>query len=136
MRERRLWESAIAGAMQPDETLRTAAEDMRGRRVPGPHPAPARDRRDRLVKGVVPQIDDMVRQRINWADYQRYLNDPEGPAFLQGLCRHEIGGRAIPARCWTPPPRCRSTAPGRPQKCSMDGRERASPGPGRHDYLG
>ena len=34
-------------------------------------------------------------QRIGEHDYQRYLNDPERPAFLQELRRHEIGGRPI-----------------------------------------
>jgi hypothetical protein len=37
----------------------------------------------------------MVRQRIRWDDYQRYLKDPERPAFLQELRSHEIGGRPI-----------------------------------------
>jgi hypothetical protein len=44
---------------------------------------------------VVPQIDEMVRQRIPAAAYERYLTDPERPAFLQLLREHEIGGRAI-----------------------------------------
>ena len=46
-------------------------------------------------KDVAPQIDDMVRARIGEHDYQRYLSDPERPAFLQELRRHEIGGRPI-----------------------------------------
>ena len=44
-------------------------------------------------KDIAPQIDDMVRQRIRWDDYQRYLADPRRPAFLQELRHHEIGGR-------------------------------------------
>ena len=44
---------------------------------------------------VVPQIDEMVRQRIAPDAYQRYLKDPEREAFLQELRRHEIGGRRI-----------------------------------------
>jgi hypothetical protein len=38
----------------------------------------------------------MVRQRISPAEYARYLQDPERPAFLQTLREHEIGGRPIP----------------------------------------
>ena len=44
---------------------------------------------------VVPKIDGMVRERISPAEYERYLKDPERPAFLQALREHEIGGRRI-----------------------------------------
>jgi hypothetical protein len=44
---------------------------------------------------VVPEIDAMVRQRITPAEYERYMRDPERPAFLQALRAHEIGGRRI-----------------------------------------
>ena len=45
---------------------------------------------------VVPKIDEMIRQRVTPAEYDRYMRDPERPAFLQVLRAHEIGGRAIP----------------------------------------
>ena len=44
---------------------------------------------------VVPQIDEMVRQRITPSEYARYIKDPERPAFLDRLREHEIGGRRI-----------------------------------------
>ena len=44
---------------------------------------------------VVPKIDEMVRERIPAAEYERYLKDPERPAFLNLLREHEIGGRRI-----------------------------------------
>ena len=44
---------------------------------------------------VEPQIDEMVRQRIPPAEYERYRQDPERPAFLKLLREHEIGGRRI-----------------------------------------
>jgi hypothetical protein len=46
-------------------------------------------------KEVAPQIDEAVRQRVGPREYERYLADPERPAFLQALRTHEIGGRAI-----------------------------------------
>ena len=45
---------------------------------------------------VVPKIDEMVRQRVTPAEFDRYMKDPERPAFLQVLRAHEIGGRPIP----------------------------------------
>jgi hypothetical protein len=46
-------------------------------------------------KDVVPQIDDAVRERVSSREYERYLKDPERPAFLQELRAHEIGGTRI-----------------------------------------
>ena len=43
----------------------------------------------------MPKIDEMVRQRISAAEYERYRRDPERPAFLQELRAHEISGRRI-----------------------------------------
>jgi hypothetical protein len=96
MRERPPWELVIAAAMERDDTLGTATEAMR---AAADFPVNTRHLYEIAEAGwwldVVPQIDDMVRQRIRWDDYQRYLNDPERPAFLQELRRHEIGGRPI-----------------------------------------
>ncbi len=96
MRERATWESVIAAAMAHDDPAGTAIEAIRDAQE---WPVNMRHlyeiREAYWQKDVVPQIDDMVRQRITWAEYQRYLNDPERPAFLQELRRHEIGGRPI-----------------------------------------
>jgi conjugative relaxase-like TrwC/TraI family protein len=96
MRERNTWESVIAAAMEHDDPAGTAIEAIRDAQE---WPVNMRHLYEigeaYWQKDVVPQIDDMVRQRIRWADYQRYLNDPERPAFLQELRRHEIGGRPI-----------------------------------------
>ncbi|HET6190479.1 MAG TPA: MobF family relaxase [Trebonia sp.] len=96
IRERNTWESVIAAAMEHDDPAGTAIEAMRDAQE---WPVNMRHlyevREAYWQKDIVPQIDDMVRQRITWADYQRYLSDPERPAFLQELRRHEIGGRPI-----------------------------------------
>jgi hypothetical protein len=97
MRERETWESVIAAAMERDGTLGTATEAMR---AAADFPVNTRHLYEIAEAGwcqdAVPQIDDVIRQRIGDHDYQRYLSDPERPAFLQELRRHEIGGRAIP----------------------------------------
>jgi AAA domain len=96
MRERDTWESVIAAAMEHDDPAGTAIDAMRTAQEFPVHMRHLYEIREAYWwKDVVPQIDDMVRQRITWADYQRYLNDPERPAFLQELRRHEIGGRRI-----------------------------------------
>jgi conjugative relaxase-like TrwC/TraI family protein len=96
IRERATWESVIAAAMEHDDPAGTAIEAIRAAQE---WPVNMRHLYEigeaYWQKDVVPQIDDMVRQRIRWDDYQRYLNDPERPAFLQELRRHEIGGRRI-----------------------------------------
>jgi hypothetical protein len=96
MRERNTWESVVAAAMERDELAGTAIEAMREAQE---FPVHMRHLYEIAEAGwwldVVPQIDDMVRQRLRWDDYQRYLNDPERPAFLQELRRHETGGRPI-----------------------------------------
>ena len=96
MRERDTWESVIAAAMERDEPIGTATEAMRAAADFPVHTRHLYEIREAFWwKDVAPQIDDMVRQRIGDHDYQRYLSDPERPAFLQELRRHEIGGRPI-----------------------------------------
>lgn len=96
MRERNTWESVIAAAMEHGELDGTAIEAMRAAADFPVHTRHLYELGEALWwKDVVPQIDDMVRQRIRWDEYQRYLTDPERPAFLQELRRHEIGGRRI-----------------------------------------
>jgi conjugative relaxase-like TrwC/TraI family protein len=97
MRERAPWEAVIAAAMERDESIGTAIEAMR---QAADFPVNLRHlyelKQAFWWKDVVPQIDDMVRQRIGEHAWQRYLTDPERPAFLQELRRHELGGRPIP----------------------------------------
>jgi conjugative relaxase-like TrwC/TraI family protein len=96
MRERATWESVIAAAMEHDDPGGTAIEAIRAAQEWPVHMRHLYEIREAYWwKDIAPQIDDMVRQRITWADYQRYLNDPERPALLQELRRHEIGGRRI-----------------------------------------
>ena len=95
MRERAPWEAVLAGIMHRDDPAVAALEEMKA----------AQDlimnTRHLLTlseafwwKEVVPQIDEAVRQRIGPQEYERYLRDPERPAFLQQLRTHEIGGRS------------------------------------------
>jgi conjugative relaxase-like TrwC/TraI family protein len=96
MRERDTWESVIAAVMGHGELDGTAIEAMRAAADFPVHTRHLYEIGEAFWwKDVVPQIDDMVRQRVRWDDYQRYLHDPERPAFLQELRRHEIGGRRI-----------------------------------------
>ena len=46
-------------------------------------------------KDIVPQIDAQVQTRISPREFERYMNDPERPAFLDLLREYEIGGRPI-----------------------------------------
>ena len=96
MRERNTWESVVAAAMERGELAGTAVEAMRAAQEFPVHTRHLYEIREAYWwKDIAPQVDDMVRQRIRWDDYQRYLNDPERPAFLQELRAHEIGGRPI-----------------------------------------
>ena len=97
MRERAPWESVIAAAMSREELPATAIETMR---VAQKLPTSIRHLYDLVQaawwKDVVPQIDEMIRERIPEHDYERYIEDPARPALLQTLRKHEIGGRSIP----------------------------------------
>ena len=95
-RPRAPWEAVVAQVLHKDDPLGTAIEQM----------AAAQDsvtNAGHLIqlteafwqRDVVPQIDEAIRQRIGEREYQRYLTDPERPAFLQLLRTHEIGGRSI-----------------------------------------
>ena len=95
-RPRAPWEAVVAQVLHKDDPLGTAIEQM----------AAAQDsvtNAGHLIqlteafwqRDVVAQIDAAIRQRIGEREYQRYLTDPERPAFLQLLRTHEIGGRSI-----------------------------------------
>ena len=90
------WEAVLAQALQQDEPERTALEVIQAAQdftTHGGHIFQLRQAFWHL--DVEPQIDEMVRQRISPAEYERYRHDPERPAFLQALREHEIGGRRI-----------------------------------------
>jgi conjugative relaxase-like TrwC/TraI family protein len=90
------WEAVVAQAMQRSDPEGTALEAMQAAQDFATHTGHLLE----LVEAswrldVVPKIDEMVRQRITPAEYERYMRDPERPAFLQVLREHEIGGRRI-----------------------------------------
>ena len=91
------WEAIVAQAMQHDDPERTALEEIQAAQDYARNIGHLLQLSEAFWRlDVVPQIDEMVRQRISPAEYERYLKDPERPAFLQALREHEIGGRPIP----------------------------------------
>lgn len=96
-RERAPWESVVAAAMERQDPPATAIENMRAAQE-----VPVNTRHLYEIaeaywwQDIVPQIDQLILERIGDHDYQRYLRDPERPALLQTLREHEIGGRPIP----------------------------------------
>ena len=90
------WEAVLAQALQQDEPERTALEVIQSAQDFTTHTGHLFQLQQAFWHlDVVPKIDEMVRQRIPAAAYERYLKDPERPAFLQALREHEIGGRRI-----------------------------------------
>jgi conjugative relaxase-like TrwC/TraI family protein len=90
------WEAVLAQALQQDQPERTALEEMQAAQdwtTNTGHLLELSEAYWRL--DVVPQIDEMVRQRVSPREYERYKQDPERPALLQALRAHEIGGRRI-----------------------------------------
>ena len=90
------WEAVLAQALQQDEPERTALEVIQAAQDFTTHTGHLLQLVDAFWHlDVVPQIDEMVRERISPAEYERYRQDPERPAFLELLRAHEIGGRQI-----------------------------------------
>jgi len=90
------WEAVLAQAMQQDEPERTALEEMQAAQDWATNTGYLLQISEAFWRlDVVPQIDEMVRQRVSPGEYERYLQDPERPALLQALRAHEIGGRRI-----------------------------------------
>jgi conjugative relaxase-like TrwC/TraI family protein len=90
------WEAILAQALQQDEPERTALEEIQAAQDWVTNTGHLLELSEAYWQlDVVPKIDEMVRQRIPAAAYERYLKDPERPAFLQELRAHEIGGRRI-----------------------------------------
>jgi conjugative relaxase-like TrwC/TraI family protein len=91
------WEAIMAQALQQDEPERTALEEMAAAADFATHTGHLLQLSEAYWRlDVVPQIDEMIRQRLSPADYDRYRHDPERDALLQALREHEIGGREIP----------------------------------------
>ena len=86
----------LAQALQQDDPERTALEVIQSAQDFDDQHGPLFQLRQAFYElDVVPQIDEMVRQRISPAEFARYMKDPERPAFLNLLREHEIGGRRI-----------------------------------------
>ena len=80
------WEAVLAQALQQDEPERTALEEMQAAQdwtTNTGHLLELSEAYWRL--DVVPQIDEMIRQRVSPREYERYRQDPERPALLQAL---------------------------------------------------
>ena len=90
------WEAVLAQALQQDEPERTALEEMQATQDYTTNTGHLLELSEAYWRlDVVPQIDEMVRQRLTPREYERYRQDPERPALLQALRAHEIGGRRI-----------------------------------------
>ena len=90
------WEAVLAQALQQDEPERTALEEMQAAQDWTTHTGHLLELSEAYWRlDVVPQIDEMIRQRVTPREYERYRQDPERPALLQALRAHEIGGRRI-----------------------------------------
>ena len=90
------WEAVLAQALQQDTPERTALEEMQAAQDYTTNTGHLLELSEAYWRlDVVPQIDEMVRQRVTPREYERYRQDPERPALLQELRAHEIGGRSI-----------------------------------------
>jgi hypothetical protein len=90
------WEAVLAQALHQDEPERAALEEMQAAQTSATNTGYLLQLSEAFWRlDVVPQIDEMVRERIGPREYERYLQDPERPALLQALRAHEIGGRRI-----------------------------------------
>ena len=96
MRDRAPWESVLAEVMRRDDPAGAALEQIKQAQEYVTNTRHLLELSEAFWrKDVVPQIDEAVRRRIGPREYDRYLKDPERPAFLQELRAHEIGGRRI-----------------------------------------
>ena len=80
------WEAMLAQALQREDPERTALETMQAAQDFATHTGHLLQLAEAFWRlDVVPQIDEMVRQRITPAEFARYMTDPERPAFHQLL---------------------------------------------------
>ena len=125
------WEAVLAQALQQDEPERTALEVIQSAQDFTTHAGHLFQLRQAFWQlDVVPQIDEMVRQRIPAAEYERYLTDPERPAFLKLLREHEIGGRRDRGRARLDHRRAARRPPQHRRRTPRQGGKRARPGAG------
>ena len=90
------WEAVMAQVLQQDQPERTALEEMQAAQDWTTNTAHLLELSEAYWRlDVVPEIDEMIRQRVSAREYERYRQDPERPALLQALREHEIGGRSI-----------------------------------------
>ena len=90
------WEAVLAQALQQDQPERTALEEIAAAQDYATHTGHLLALSEAFWRlDVVPQIDQMVKERVTPGEYDRYMKDPERPALLQALREHEIGGRRI-----------------------------------------
>ena len=90
------WEAVMAQVLRQDEPERTALEEMQAAQDYTTNTGHLLELSEAYWRlDVVPQIDEMIRQRVSPREYERYKQDPERPALLQALRVHEIGGRSI-----------------------------------------
>jgi len=96
MRDRAPWEAVLAEVMHRDDPAGTAIEQMRAAQDYVTNTRHLLQISEAFWwRDVAPQVDEAVRQRLSAREYERYLKDPERPAFLQALRTHEIGGRSV-----------------------------------------
>ena len=82
------WEAVLAQALQQDEPERTALEVIQSAQDWSTNTGHLLQLSEAFWHlDVEPKIDEMVRQRITPAEYERYRHDPERPAFLQAAPR-------------------------------------------------
>ena len=132
------WEAVLAQALQQDEPERTALEEIQAAQdftTHTGHLLPAAGRRSGGWTS--------CRRSTRWsasgsppAEYERYLKDPERPAFLQALREHEIGGRRDPGPARRDHRRAADRAPQHRRRPSRQSGKRTSPGAGRDDRMG
>ena len=90
------WEAILAQALQQDQPERTALEEIAAAQDYATHTGHLLALSEAFWRlDVVPQIDQMVKERVTPGEYDQYMKDPERLAFLQTLREHEIGGRRI-----------------------------------------
>ena len=97
MRERNTWESVIAAAMERDELDATAIEAMRAAQEWPVHMRHLYEIGEAFWwKDVVPQIDDLVRQRLRRDDYLEVGAAAANPKRPRGDRRHRTRNLTSP----------------------------------------
>ena len=99
------WEAVLAQALQQDEPERTALEEIQAAQDFTTHTGHLFQLRQAFWRlDVVPQIDEMVRQRIT-AGRVRAVPDGPGAARVPASCSGRTRSAAAASRtCWTRSP--------------------------------